>query len=61
MTRGLLCSASLVKPAFVEKSGAKVLLATPAKELIVDNGRVVGVKAEGDNGIHYTIKAPVVS
>ncbi|WP_302987560.1 FAD-binding protein, partial [uncultured Parasutterella sp.] len=46
--------------ASVEKSGAKVLLATPAKELIVDNGRVVGVKAEGDNGIHYTIKAPVV-
>lgn len=46
--------------ASVEKSGAKVLLATPAKELIVDNGRVVGVKAEGENGIHYTIKAPVV-
>lgn len=46
--------------ASVEKSGAKVLLATPAKELVVDNGRVVGVKAEGENGIHYTIKAPVV-
>lgn len=46
--------------AAVEKSGTKVLLGTPATELIVENGAVTGVKASGSNGIRYTIKAPAV-
>lgn len=46
--------------AAVEKSGTKVLLGTPAKELIVKDGKVVGVKAQATDGTQYTINAPAV-
>ena len=38
-------------------NGAKVLYQTRVKELIVENGAVVGVKAEDANGTTYTIRA----
>ncbi len=44
----------------VEKSGAQVLLGTPAQSLLYEDGKVVGVKAKSSDGIEYTIKAPVV-
>lgn len=46
--------------AAVAKSGTKLLLGTPAKELIVKDGKVVGVKAKGSDGTFYTINAPAV-
>lgn len=46
--------------AAVAKSGTKLLLGTPAKELIVKDGKVVGVKAQGSDGTDYTINAPAV-
>lgn len=46
--------------AAVAKSGTKLLLGTPAKELIVKDGKVVGVKAQGSDGTFYTINAPAV-
>ncbi len=46
--------------AAVEKSGTKVLLGTPAKELIVKDGKVTGVKAQASDGTLYTINAPAV-
>ncbi len=46
--------------AAVAKSGSKVLLGTPAESLIVENGKVVGVKAKDSKGTVYTIKAPAV-
>ena len=42
-----------------EEVGGTLLLSTPATELIIDNGAVVGVKAEG-NGKAYTINAKAV-
>lgn len=42
-----------------EAEGGKLYLSTPATELIIDNGAVVGVKAEG-NGKAYTINAKAV-
>ncbi|MBR4081542.1 MAG: FAD-dependent oxidoreductase [Clostridia bacterium] len=42
-----------------EAEGGVLMLSTPAKELIIDNGAVVGVKAEG-NGKAYTINAKAV-
>ena len=44
----------------VEDSGAQVLLNTTVKELIVENGTVVGVKAVTNLGKEYTIKAKQV-
>lgn len=45
----------------VENSGAEVYLNTRATELIVDeSGNVIGVKAEGSDGTHYTINAQSV-
>lgn len=44
----------------VAKSGTKVMLGTPVSELIVENGKVVGVKAKSNDGVLYTIKAPAV-
>lgn len=38
-------------------AGAQVLLSTPAKSLIVENGRVVGVKAQDKNGDIVTVRA----
>lgn len=38
-----------------EKLGVKMLLSTPAKQLIMKNGAVAGVKAEDSNGNTYTI------
>ncbi len=46
--------------AAVDKSGARVLLGTPAQELIVENGKVVGVKAVSSDGIEYEIRTPAV-
>lgn len=46
--------------AAVARSGTKLLLGTPAKELIVKDGKVVGVKAQGSDGTVYTINAPAV-
>lgn len=46
--------------ASVAKSGTKVMLGTPVSELIVENGKVVGVKAKSNDGVLYTIKAPAV-
>lgn len=43
----------------VAKTDAQILLGTRAKELIVENGAVTGVKAEG-NGTLYTVKAKSV-
>ena len=42
-----------------EEVGGTLLLSTPGTELIIDNGAVVGVKAEG-NGKAYTINAKKV-
>ncbi|MBQ7826278.1 MAG: FAD-binding protein [Clostridia bacterium] len=42
-----------------EELGGTLLLSTPGTELIIDNGAVVGVKAEG-NGKAYTINAKKV-
>ncbi|MBQ7866742.1 MAG: FAD-dependent oxidoreductase, partial [Clostridia bacterium] len=42
-----------------EAEGGKLMLSTPATELVIDNGAVVGVKAEG-NGKAYTINAKAV-
>ena len=42
-----------------EAEGGVLMLATPGTELIIDNGAVVGVKAEG-NGKAYTINAKKV-
>lgn len=41
----------------IASSGAKVLYQTRVKELLVENGAVVGVKAEDANGVTYTIRA----
>ncbi|WP_289077423.1 FAD-dependent oxidoreductase [uncultured Parasutterella sp.] len=46
--------------ASVEKSGAKVMLGTPVEEITLNNGAVTGVKAKGNGGVLYTIKAPAV-
>ncbi|WP_288319481.1 FAD-dependent oxidoreductase [uncultured Parasutterella sp.] len=46
--------------ASVEKSGAKVMLGTPVEEITLNNGAVTGVKAKGNDGVLYTIKAPAV-
>lgn len=46
--------------ASVEKSGAKVMLGTPVEEITLNNGTVTGVKAKGNGGVLYTIKAPAV-
>jgi fumarate reductase flavoprotein subunit len=46
--------------AAVAKSGAQVLLGTPAEKLIVENGAVTGVEATSTDGTHYVIKAPAV-
>ena len=43
----------------VAKTDTQVLLGTQAKELIVENGAVAGVKAQG-NGTLYTVKAKSV-
>lgn len=43
----------------VAKTDTQILLGTQAKELIVENGSVTGVKAEG-NGKLYTVKAKSV-
>ena len=43
----------------VESAGGQVYLATPATELIIDNGTVTGVKAESDDTV-YTINAKAV-
>ncbi len=44
----------------VEESGANVLLNTTAKELIMDNGKVTGVKAKTAKGKEYTLTADSV-
>lgn len=41
----------------IAANGAKVLYNTRVKELIVENGRVVGVKAEDSSGVTYTVRA----
>lgn len=41
----------------IASNGAKVLYQTRVKELLVENGAVVGVKAEDANGVTYTIRA----
>ncbi len=41
-------------------SGAEVLLSTTAEELIVDDGKVVGVTARAQNGTVYNLKAESV-
>lgn len=41
----------------IGRNGAKVLLQTRVTELIVEDGAVVGVKAEDANGTAYTIRA----
>ncbi len=46
--------------ASVEKSGAKVMLGTPVEEITLNNGAVTGVRAKGNDGVLYTIKAPAV-
>lgn len=43
----------------VEEAGGQVLMSTPATELIVSDGKVVGVKAEGETAV-YTINAKAV-
>ncbi len=43
----------------VEEAGGQVLMSTPATELIVTDGKVVGVKAEGEKAV-YTINAKAV-
>ena len=45
--------------AHVEEAGGQVLMSTPATELIVSDGKVVGVKAEGETAV-YTINAKAV-
>lgn len=44
----------------VHDSGAKVFTSTKAQSLLVENGRVVGVKALAKDGTHYTIRAKAV-
>lgn len=39
------------------KAGAQVLTSTPAKELVLENGRVVGVKATDKDGNTITVKS----
>lgn len=46
--------------ASIEKSGTKVILGTPVEEITLNNGAVTGVKAKGNDGVFYTIKAPAV-
>lgn len=46
--------------ALVGKSGAQVFTGTRAQELIVENGAVVGVKAQASDGTAYTIKSKAV-
>lgn len=43
----------------VEEAGGQVLMSTPAMELIVTDGKVTGVKAEGEKAL-YTINAKAV-
>lgn len=43
----------------LEELGVKVMLNTQATELIVEDGKIAGVKAEGPDA-HYTIKAKAV-
>lgn len=45
--------------AHVEEAGGQVLMSTPATELIVTDGKVTGVKAEGEEAV-YTINAKAV-
>ena len=46
--------------ALVQKTGAQVFTGTRAQELIVENGVVVGVKAQAGDGTTYTIKSKAV-
>ena len=46
--------------ALVQKSGAQVFTGTRAQELIVEDGAVVGVKAQASDGTTYTIKSKAV-
>ncbi len=43
----------------VEEAGGQVLMSTPATELLVADGKVAGVKAEGEDAV-YTINAKAV-
>lgn len=43
----------------VEEAGGQVLMSTPATELIITDGKVAGVKAEGEKEV-YTINAKAV-
>lgn len=43
----------------VEEAGGQVLMSTPATELIITDGKVTGVKAEGEKEV-YTINAKAV-
>jgi fumarate reductase flavoprotein subunit len=45
--------------AHVEEAGGQVLMSTPATELMVTDGKVTGVKAEGEKEV-YTINAKAV-
>lgn len=46
-----------LKADLAASTNAEVMLDTTAKELIVENGKVCGVKATGKDGTSYTIKA----
>lgn len=54
---GAAVASSLLNSA--EKVGVKILLETPATELIVEEGKVIGLKAESKT-VDYTIRAPHV-
>ena len=43
----------------VEEAGGQILMSTPATELIITDGKVAGVKAEGEKAV-YTINAKAV-
>ena len=41
-------------------TGVELLLETPGKKLIMEDGKVAGIIAENKDGEAFTIKAPVV-
>ena len=45
---------------WAKEKGATILTSTPAKSLLTENGRVVGVKAADNQGNTYTIRAKAV-
>lgn len=46
--------------AAAENQGAEIMLSTPGRELVIEDGKAAGMIAEKEDGSYFYIKAPVV-